>query len=59
MFLVDIAKFLRIAFLYSTAGGFFWQSYHSAVNQLGCLFFDFAPPRAFDLTKNFHETLHK
>ena len=47
MFPVDIAKFLRIAFLYNTSGGCFWQSYHGTVKSAGCLFFDFPPPRTF------------
>ena len=32
---VDIAKFLRIAFLYNTSGGCFWQSYHGTVKSAG------------------------
>ena len=35
MFPVDIAKFLRIAFLYNTSGGCFWQSYHGTVKSAG------------------------
>ena len=37
MFPVDIAKLLRILFLYNTSGGCFWQSYHSAVKSAGVL----------------------
>ena len=32
---VDIAKFLRIAFLCNTSGGCFWQSYHGTVKSAG------------------------
>ena len=32
---VDIAKFLRIAFLYNTSGGCLWQSYHGTVKSAG------------------------
>ena len=53
MFPVDIAKFLRIVFLYNTSCGCCWQSYHGTVSQLGCLFFDFAPPRTLDFDQNF------
>ena len=35
VFPVDIAKFLRIAFLYNTSGGCFWQSYHGTVKSAG------------------------
>ena len=35
MFPVDIAKFLRIAFLYNTSGGCFWQSYHGTLKSAG------------------------
>ena len=35
MFPVDIAKFLRIVFLYNTSGGCFWQSYHGTVKSAG------------------------
>ena len=31
MFSVDIAKLLRIAFLYKNSGGCFWQSYHGTL----------------------------
>ena len=49
MFPVDIAKFLRKVFLYNTSGGCFWQSYHGTVKPAGLpVFFDFAPPCAFD-----------
>ena len=48
VFPVDIAKFLRIVFLYNTSGGCFWQSYHGTVKPAGLPVFDFAPPLAFD-----------
>ena len=32
---MDIAKFLRIVFLYNTSGGCFWQSYHGTVKSAG------------------------
>ena len=35
VFPVDIAKFLRIVFLYNTSGGCFWQSYHGTVKSAG------------------------
>ena len=35
MFPVGIAKFLRIAFLYNTSCGCFWQSYHGTVKLAG------------------------
>ena len=35
VFPVDIAKFLRIVFLYNTSGGCFWQSYHGTVQPAG------------------------
>ena len=35
VFLVDIVKFLRIAFLYNASGGCFWQSYHDTVKSAG------------------------
>ena len=35
MFPKDIAKDLRIVFLYSTSGGCFWQSYHGTVKSPG------------------------
>ena len=44
---MDIAKFLRIAFLYNTPGSCFWQSYQGTVKSAGYLFFDFPHPRAF------------
>ena len=47
VFPVDVATFLRIAFLCNTSGGWFWQSYHGTVKSPGCLFFDFPPLRAF------------
>ena len=31
----NIAKFLRIAFLYNISGGCFWQSYHGTVKSAG------------------------
>ena len=56
MFPVNIAKFLRIVFLWNNSGGCFWQSCRGTVKSAGCLFLDFAPPRAFDfdqkLTRN-------
>ena len=35
VFSVDIAKFLRIAILYNTSGGCYWQSYHGTVKSAG------------------------
>ena len=35
MFPVDIAKLLRIAFLYNTSGDCFWQYYHGTVKSAG------------------------
>ena len=35
VFPVDIAKFLRIVFLYNTSGGCFWQSYHNTIKSAG------------------------
>ena len=49
MFPVDIAIFLRIAFLYNICGGCPWQFYHSTVKSARVpVFFDFTPPCAFD-----------
>ena len=56
MFPVDIAKFLRIGFLYNTSGGCFWQSYHGTCSA-GCLFFDFPPPRAFTFDQKLSRNL--
>ena len=47
-FPVNIAIFLRIAFLYNTSGGCFWQSYQGRVKSARCLFFDFSPPHSFN-----------
>ena len=47
MFLVDIAKFLRISFLRNTPGGCFWQSYHGTLKSAGVPVLWFPLPRAF------------
>ena len=41
-------NYSRADFWLNTSGDFFWQSYLTVLPQLGCLFFDFAPVRAFN-----------
>ena len=50
---VDIAKFLRIAFLHITSDGCFWQTYQGAVKPARAPVFDFASPCAFNFDQNF------
>ena len=57
MFLVDVAKFLRTPFFYRAPPVAASDSPTTVQeSQLGCPFFDFAPPRTFDsdqkLTRN-------
>ena len=47
MFPVDIAKFLRKAFLYNISGGCFWKSCHSAVRSAGVPFLWFCASTCF------------
>ena len=47
MFPVDIAKFSGTDFFYRTPSLAASES-PTTINQLGCLFFDFTLPRAFD-----------
>ena len=51
VFLVDIANFLRTAFLIENLRRLFLTvlSQYSEVSQLGCFLFDFAPSRALEL----------
>ena len=60
VFPVDIAKFLRIVFLYNTSGGCFWQSYHGTVKPAGVPVLWFRASHVLSiLIKNFYETLLK
>ena len=47
MFPVDIAKFLRIAFLYNTSSCCFWQPYHGTVKSPGVPFIWFRASTCF------------
>ena len=47
MFLVVIARCLRIAFLYNTSSGCFWQSYHGTVKSAGVPVFWFRASACF------------
>ena len=44
---MDIAKFLRIAFVYNTSGGCFWQFYHGTVKSAGVLVLWFSASTCF------------
>ena len=56
---MDNAKFLRAAFFQNTS---FRTASGSPTTvqqiQVGCLFFDFAPPRAFDFDQKFTQELY-
>ena len=53
MFPKDIAKDLRIVFLYSTSGGCFWQSYHGTVKSPGVSVLWFRASTCFRFWNNF------
>ena len=55
VFPVDIAKFLKIAFLYKTSDGCFWQSYHGTVKSAGFLLLWFRASTCF----NFNQKLSR
>ena len=61
---MDIAQFLRMAFLCNTSGDCFWQRYHSTVKSPGVpvppralYLHDFAPPRAFNFNQKLSQNV--